>query len=64
MSNKPANRPGHPRHGFNRRFPRSAKRRRQMEIQWNTLMNMARKQQNKIRWAEGARPTQEETEVA
>lgn len=64
MSNKPANRPGHPVHGFNRRFLRSARKRRTLEIQINTLRNQFRRNVNEIRWAEGVRPNQEETEVA
>ena len=64
MSNKPHLRPGHPVHGNQRRFVRSAKRRRTLAIQWNTLANHMRKQVNEIKWAEGVRPTEEETEVA
>lgn len=60
MSNYPANRPGHPIHGFNRRFPRSAKARRQGQILFNTFRNQMQKQMNEIRWAEGVKPSEQE----
>lgn len=45
MSNKPHLRPGHPIHGNQRRFLRSAKARRRVQIQMNTIFNQMRKQQ-------------------
>ena len=49
MSNYPHLRPGHPVHGNQRRWIRSAKKREQMRQEMNRLFNQIRKQQPTVK---------------